>query len=110
MKPPADHTAALIRHRTLIESTLSRRIAETGPRVTLGEIKTLIFNEDAHRAFNHFVIEMTETFGADDAELLALIQDAWNFFPHRRLDGRCPAELILEQSPDLTPDDLGAGR
>jgi hypothetical protein len=27
-----------------------------------------------------------------------VIQDAWNYFPHRFLNGRCPAEVMAELS------------
>jgi hypothetical protein len=27
--------------------------------------------------------------------MLQVIQDAWNYFPHRALGGRCPAEIMM---------------
>jgi hypothetical protein len=29
-----------------------------------------------------------------DERELRIIQDAWNYFPHRFLNGRCPAEVF----------------
>jgi IS30 family transposase len=32
-----------------------------------------------------------------DDEEIQVIQDAWNYFPHRALGGKCPAEIMAEQ-------------
>jgi hypothetical protein len=33
---------------------------------------------------------------ADEDAVAAVIQDAWNYFPHRSLKGRCPAEVMAD--------------
>lgn len=43
------------------------------------------------RAFRCKSIEAT------DQETLQVIQDAWNYFPHRDLGNRCPAELMAQE-------------
>jgi hypothetical protein len=110
MKMRVDHDQALARSRARIEKRLRRLLSRTGSSATLATVKALIFEEDGRHPFSRYVVEMTKLFGADDDDALALIQDAWNFFPHRRLANRCPADLFLESSPGLTPDDLRADR
>jgi hypothetical protein len=112
MKKARDHTPATERHRARIEKRLSDLLQQTGSEATLDDLKAIIFNDDGERPFAEYVMYLTELFGAGgqvhiDA-LIPAIQDAWNFFPHRRLAGRCPAQLFLEQAPWLTPDDLCA--
>ena len=34
--------------------------------------------------------------GEDDLDhLLSVVQESWNYFPHRSLGGRCPAEVMI---------------
>ena len=110
MRAPSDDTPAILRHRAHTEKRLRRLLEKTGSEATLDDIKVIIFNDDGERPFAEYVMYLTELFGVGgevhiDA-LIPVIQDAWNFFPHRRFDGRCPAQLFLEQTPGLTPDDL----
>jgi len=43
--------------------------------------------------------DLIELFRAGEGDLdsvLPVIQDAWNYFPHRSLDGLCPAEVMVD--------------
>jgi hypothetical protein len=101
---------AVMRHRTRIEKRLNRLIAQTASDTTLEDIQAVIFNEDGQLPFIVYVMHIAGLFRDDgDSHIDALIpaiQDAWNYFPHSRLDGRCPTEMLLEKVPGLRPSDL----
>ncbi|MFH1186909.1 MAG: hypothetical protein V1697_01910 [Candidatus Levyibacteriota bacterium] len=33
---------------------------------------------------------------AEIENVLDIINDAWNYFPHKVLDGRCPTEILIQ--------------
>ena len=103
-------TPEITRHRARVEKTLARLLEETDSDATLAEIQHVIFNEDGERPFIAYVMHLVELFGSGadrhiDA-LIPAIQDAWNYFPHKRLAGSCPAALMLKHVPGLRPSDL----
>jgi len=101
MNSSPDHTSAISRKRALIEKRLVRLLRQTGSDATLDDIKTLIFNEEEALPFIAYVMQLCELFGdeADDDAVIPAVQDAWNYFPHRRFGGLCPAEQMLRQVP-----------
>jgi hypothetical protein len=67
-------------------------------------ISNLVF-EYQPRSFETYVAQLFSLFDSlpnriDPDTLLPVVQDAWNYFPHRSLDGQCPAELFLKLHPD----------
>jgi hypothetical protein len=109
-KLPRDAAAAISRHRARTEKRLARLLEEPDRDATLDQIKSAIFNEDGKRPFAEYVIYLIGLFGAEadnrTDDLIPVIQDAWNYFPHGRLHGSCPAEVILQHLPSLKPGDL----
>lgn len=88
--------------RALIELRLLSLLQEVGSTAPLGYIKQLIF-EARPTDFSAYLTKMLEILdsGGDtttaDTGLVRVIQDAWNYFPHRSLDGHCPAELVTRE-------------
>jgi hypothetical protein len=93
-----DHnTVKISAHRTFIEARLSSFLKQSGSIETVEEIKNLIFEgEQDFKSYVGYLLSMFEnpksTVDIDAA--LPVIQDAWNYFPHRFLNGRCPAEVF----------------
>jgi hypothetical protein len=94
-----DHdTVKICAHRTLIEARLSKFLKQSGSTETVEEIKNLIF-EGAPQDFKSYVDYLLSTFENPESTVdidaaLPVIQDAWNYFPHRFLNGRCPVEVF----------------
>ena len=76
-----------------------RRAIESS--VTVEDIKKIIFGEDGDRAFTLHLRDIVGVFKnsdvLDSVGAVPLIEDAWNYFPHRRFDGRSPAEIFFAQ-------------
>ena len=78
-----------------IEQELVEMLKETMSDFTLDDIKELIYNEEDNDDF-HKLIAMFDR-GGNASELndvLELVTDAWNYFPHKILGGISPAEKL----------------
>ena len=87
----------IIRKRQEIENELLVMLKETGSDFGLDDIKEIIYNEDGQDCLTD-IIAMFDN-GLDLVELenvLELVNDAWNYFPHKALGGLSPTEMIKE--------------
>lgn len=83
--------------RKEIEEELLEMLKETGSNFSLQDIKDAIYREED----NDDMMKVVAMFdrGGDASELsniLELVTDAWNYFPHKILNGLSPAEKLLE--------------
>ena len=88
----------------LTEERVQHLLDNVENAASLDTIKEMIFNF-AGENFNFYLFAMLKAFRYDDiddvdAATLQVIQDAWNYFPHRFLKGRCPAEVMAELRND----------
>jgi hypothetical protein len=83
--------------RKLTEMRLDEELRRARSFLSLRQAMALVFEADAPQ-FRTYLSAMLTAFDCDvddaDDALLQVIRDAWNFFPHRFLDGRCPAEVF----------------
>lgn len=87
----------ILERRKEIEQELLDMLKETKSNFTLKHIKDAIFNEE----YSDDMMKVVAMFdrGGDASELenvLELVTDAWNYFPHKVLGGISPAEIILK--------------
>lgn len=80
-----------------IEEEIKETLIECESDFDLDYIKKVVFEEEE----NDDMIKVVAAFdrGGDVSELeniLELATDAWNCFPHKSLNGKSPAEIILE--------------
>jgi len=96
-KSNSEKIKEILRKRREIEKNLQKMIKETGSDFDLDYIKDIIYNEEG----NDELMKIVSVFdrGGDITEIgniLELVNDAWNYFPHKCLKGLCPMEKILE--------------
>ncbi len=87
----------ILERRKEIEKELLEMLKKTQSNFRLDDIKKVIYNEESHNDLTKMITMFDQ--GQDLAEIneiLEVINDAWNYFPHRCLDGLCPTEKILE--------------
>jgi len=102
-----DNLETILARRKEIEDEIVDMLKETDStpprlrrgkeRFTLDDIKEIIYNEEDNDDF-HRLIAMFDR-GGDASELsnvLELVSDAWNYFPHKILGDISPAEKLLE--------------
>lgn len=91
----------ILERRKEIEQELIDMLRETESDFAPKDIKDAIFNEENRDDFMH-VVAMFDR-GGDASELsnvLELVTDAWNYFPHKALGGISPAEVLLKHKGD----------
>ncbi len=89
----------ILERRKEIEQELIDMLEETESDFTLDHIRDVIFHEED----NDDMMKVVAMFdrGGDASELsniLELVTDAWNYFPHKIIGGLSPMEQILKQS------------
>jgi len=87
----------ILGRRKEIEQELTDMLKETESDFTLDHVRDAIYNEEE----NDDMMKVVAMFdrGGDASELsnvLELVTDAWNYFPHKVLGGISPAEKLLE--------------
>ncbi len=85
----------ILAYRKELERDLTKLLKETGSIFTLQDIKDAIYDEEDTDDLMR-VIAMFDR-GGDASELeniLELANDAWNYFPHKLLNGLSPAEKV----------------
>ena len=87
----------ILERRKEIEQELVEMLKETESDFTLDHVRDVIFHEEDNDDMMKAVAMFDR--GGDASELsnvLELVTDAWNYFPHKILDGISPAEKLLE--------------
>ena len=87
----------IIERQKEIEQELADMLKETGSDFTLDRIRDAIFHEEETDDMTK-VVAMFDC-GEDTTELenvLELVSNAWNYFPHKILNGLSPADKLLE--------------
>ena len=91
----------ILERRKEIEGEILEMLEETESDFELKDVQDAIFNEEEQDDFMH-VVAMFDR-GGDASELsnvLDLVTDAWNYFPHKALGGISPAEQSLKHKGD----------
>jgi len=95
----------ILERRKEIEQELVDTLKETESEFSLQHIKDVIFHEEDNDDMMKVVAMfdgstwLTTGRGGDASELsnvLELVSDAWNYFPHKILNSLSPVEKILE--------------
>jgi hypothetical protein len=86
-------------YRETLSNYILRLLGRCKSKATLADIENLILNDDGVQHRTERFVDLFALFNLPDDRLdtvLPIIQDAWNYFPHRSLGGRCPAEVMAE--------------
>lgn len=81
-----------------IEKKYNKICKKQGIQVAFPEVLDFIYNENYQTNFSDWLKDITKLgfeFGFI-ANNLGLFQDAWNFFPHKKLDGKPPAQMCSD--------------
>ncbi len=87
----------ILQRRKGIEQELVDMLQESGSDFGLDDIKEIIYNEDGQDSLTDIIAMFDNGLGSTELEnVLELVNDAWNYFPHKILSGLSPAEKSLE--------------
>ena len=91
-------------YRMLTEERVQHLLDNVKNAASLDTIKILIYDFEQDD-FRLYLFAMLKAFRFDsiesvDQDTVQVIQDAWNYFPHHFLNGRCPVEVMEELTKD----------
>ncbi|MDD2731865.1 MAG: hypothetical protein PHI53_01565 [Candidatus Pacebacteria bacterium] len=87
----------ILEKRKEIEKELLEMLNKTKSDFGLEDIKEIIYDEENVDDLTHIITMFDTGHSFEELEnILNLVNDAWNHFPHKALNGLCPAEKILE--------------
>jgi hypothetical protein len=89
----------IVEYRTILSARMLYLLVSFESEATVEDIKQLILEHDGKAHPSECFVDLIDLFRAEKADvdfLLPVIQDAWNYFPHRSLGGRCPAEVMVD--------------
>ena len=87
----------ILKRREEIGQELLDMLKETKSDFGLEDIKEIIYNEDGQDSLTDIIAMFDVGQGAAELQnVLELVNDAWNYFPHKIIGGLSPAEKLLE--------------
>ncbi|MEK6946325.1 MAG: hypothetical protein AABX32_01855, partial [Nanoarchaeota archaeon] len=82
--------------RKEIEQELVDMLKETKSHFSLDHIKDIIFYEEDNDDMQKVIAMFDRGGGISElSNVLELVSDAWNYFPHKIIGGLSPAEKLL---------------
>ncbi len=92
----------IIERRKEIEQELVDMLKETESNFTLDHVRDAIYNKEESDDMMKVVAMFDRGGDATEIEnVLELVTDAWNYFPHKVLSGISPAEKLLEHNTGI---------
>lgn len=84
--------------RRIIERQVLEIIDHYQVDTTFEKIKDIVFNEEGNKDFNQLTVLFADKITDIDElnRVLQIVNNVWNYFPHKCLGGLCPMEKILE--------------
>lgn len=95
---------AILEKREEIEKELSVLIKKTKSDTSLEEIRDIIYDETDFGDLNDIIRMFDAGAPYELQNVIELLNDAWNYFPHRVLNGLCPAEVISQSKQTKLPN------
>jgi len=87
----------ILKRRREIEKALLELLEKSKINLTLEDVKRIIYNEKDDSDFSKIISIVDKGQNMEELkEILQLLNDAWNYFPHKCLNGLCPAEKVLK--------------
>lgn len=86
----------ILERRKEIEQELIEMLEQTGSDFTIEDVKAAIYNEEDNNDMQKVVGMFDDGDPINLSNVIELVTDAWNYFPHKLLGGLSPAEKILE--------------
>ena len=91
-----ENKAQILQRRKEIEQELVEMLKKTKSDFTLDHIRDAIFHEEDNDDMMKVVAMFDDGNPENLSNVLELVTDAWNYFPHKVLGGISPAEKLLE--------------
>jgi len=81
---------------TEIEAEIVDLLDQSGSDFVFDDVKDIIFHEEESDDFQKLVMLCDNGDPSNLSNVLETMTDAWNYFPHKALGGKSPAEILQE--------------
>lgn len=87
------HFDEIVKMRQQIEERLEQIIKKTNSKLKINDIKIIIYNENGQNDIQKIISGFPNIQDFNELQqLIALIMDVWNYWPHKNLGGLSPVE------------------
>ena len=87
----------ILQRRKEIEQELVELLKDSDSDFGLEDVKDIIYNEDGQDCLTDIIAMFDTGKGVPELEnVLEIVNEAWNYFPHKILGGLSPAEKLME--------------
>lgn len=84
----------ILMERKEIEIELTKMLEEANSDFDLDDIKEIIFDEEGSGDMQKIIRIFDDGDIENLSNVLEVVSDAWNYFPHKILNGKCPEEML----------------
>ena len=88
--------AEIISRRMEIEKEITELLLETRSDFSLDDVKQAIYDEEDNDDMQKIIAMFDDGNPENLNNVLETVTDAWNYFPHKLLDGVSPVEKLFE--------------
>ncbi len=85
----------IFEYRAEIETEIVELLEETGSDFTLDDVREIIYNEEETDDMQKVIAMFDDGNPENLSNAVEVSTDAWNYFPHKLLNGLSPAEILL---------------
>jgi hypothetical protein len=85
----------ILKKRREIEMKVVNLLKETGSDFVLDDLIDVIYHEKNNEDMQKLILMFDDGHPENLDNIIEVVSDAWNFFPHKSLKGKCPEEMIL---------------
>lgn len=85
----------ILNKRQQIEKLFEQIIKKSKSSLTLGDIKNIVYNENGQQDIQKIISFFPDIQNFNELQqLTSLIIEAWNYWPHKNINGLCPVEKL----------------
>ena len=96
----------ILAYRANLLQRLEYRLIWFRCTATVKDVQRFIYERDEARPVGEYINELIALLNPSDAQLdeaISIVQEAWNYLPHRVYGGRSPAEVMLDLQTKKSP-------
>src|SRR3989338_5226224 len=90
----------ILQERKEIENDILSLIKKTKSDATIDDVKHMIYEEEESDDMQDIIALFDDGDMENLSNVCEVITDAWNYFPHKALGGKCPYEMMSDSQFD----------
>lgn len=84
------------KYKMEVEADVNQLLEDTGSDFTLDDVKDAIYDEEENDDMQKVIAMFDDGDPVNLSNAVEVATDAWNYFPHKILNGLSPTEVLLK--------------